>query len=78
MTMPTARTQPDTRFSIGTRYRTRHRTPRVCTVVDVWRTYNAAGQLVQVRYVTTHDGPFGQTVTEYDVLETTIAMGEIR
>ena len=65
------------RFPIGTQYRTRGKSPRLCTVTDIWRTYNAAGELVRVRYVADYEF-LGQTISDCDVVETTIAMGEIK
>lgn len=61
-------------YPIGTRYWTRGQHPRLCTVIDIWRTYNNANELVRVRYVTEHEIA-GQTVTEHDVVATTIARG---
>lgn len=61
-------------YPIGTHFTTRGKHPRYCTVVDVLRTYNSKGELVSVRYVATHEF-LGQTVTDYDVRATTIAMG---
>lgn len=63
-----------TDYPIGTVFRTRGKHPRVCTVTDIWRTYDAAGALVHTRYVATHE-LMGQTITERDVVATTIAMG---
>lgn len=62
------------RFAIGTKYTTRGANPRLCTVVDVLRTYNSAGDLVRLRYVSTHEF-LGQTLENGDVTDTTIAMG---
>ena len=67
----------ETRFPIGTKFATRGRHPRTCTVVDIWRTFNVAGELVRIGYVATHEF-MGRTVLERDIPETTIAMGEIR
>ena len=64
------------RFTIGTKYKTRGKAPRICTVVDVLRTYNSAGELVKLRYVSQHDF-CGQVVTDWDVVDTTVAMGKI-
>jgi hypothetical protein len=64
------------RFPIGTQFKTRGKAPRLCTVTDIWRTYNAAGELMRVRYVATHEF-LGQTITDCDVCDTTIAMGLI-
>lgn len=64
------------RFPIGTQFKTRGKHPRVCTVVDIHRTYNAQGALVKVRYVATHEF-LGQTVTDSDVVDATIARGRV-
>lgn len=63
------------RFPIGTQFRTRGKAPRLCTVVDVLKTYNAAGELVRLCYVATHEF-MGQTLTDSDVVDATIARGE--
>jgi hypothetical protein len=47
-----------------------------CTVVDKHVTTNSAGDVVKVRYVSAHE-LMGQTVHEYDVLETTIMRNRI-
>ena len=65
------------RFAIGTMFETRHKRPKLCTVVDILTTYNNAGELVSIRYVATHE-VLGQTVIDRDVVETTIAMGLIK
>lgn len=62
-----------TRFAIGTKFNTRGKNPRLCTVVDILRTYNNADELVEIRYLATHEF-CGQTITE-KVVGTTIAMG---
>ena len=62
------------RFAVGTQYLTRSRAPRLCTVTDIHKTYNSAGELVKVRYVATHCFA-GQLVTDYDVCDVTIARG---
>lgn len=61
-------------FPIGTQFKTRGKHPKLCTVVDVWKTYDSKGELVRVRYVATHEA-MGQTVTDRDVPRTTVAMG---
>jgi hypothetical protein len=63
------------KYAIGTQFKTRGKAPRTCTVVDIYRTYNSNGELVKVRYVATHEF-MGQTVTDYDVVETTIVRGK--
>lgn len=50
------------------------KTKNVCTVTDILTTRNTAGEVVKIRYVATHDF-CGQTVTDHDVLEVTIARG---
>lgn len=61
-------------FPIGTKFKTRGKHPRDCTVVEILKTYNSKGELVRTRYVATFPLA-GQTVTYYDVCHTTIAMG---
>jgi hypothetical protein len=62
------------RFEIGTQYQTRHKHPKVCTIIDVLKTYNSKNELVKIRYVSTHEF-MGQIITDNDVLDTTIALG---
>jgi hypothetical protein len=62
------------KFSIGQQYRTRGKSPKLCTVVDILRTVNSRGEVVKLRYVAMHDS-CGQLITDYDVREITIAMG---
>ena len=62
------------KYGVGTTYVTRGKSPRVCTVVDTYITHNLRGEVVKVRYVSAHEF-LGQTVTNKDVCETTIAMG---
>lgn len=63
------------KYAIGTRFTpVGRRHPRERTVIDIWKTYNAAGELVNIRYVATHEF-MGQVLTDYDVGETTIARG---
>lgn len=64
------------RFKVGQRFKTSGKYPRVCTIVDIFRTVNLAGECVKLRYVATHEF-CGQTVTDHDVLDATIAKGLI-
>ena len=64
------------RFPIGTKFASRGKHPRVCTVVDYLTTTNSLGEVVRVRYVATHEF-MGQTISDNDVCETTIAIGFI-
>lgn len=65
---------PQQRYPIGTQFLSAGKVPRLCTVTDVLRTYNSAGQLVRLRYVATHQF-MGQTITDSDVVEATVARG---
>ena len=60
---------------IGTKFKTRGKCPRECTVTDILKTYNHAGDLVSTRYVATHEF-MGRAVAEHDICATTIAMGK--
>jgi hypothetical protein len=62
------------RFALGTRFILYRKYKRIDTVTDIWRTYNLKGELVRISYVGEHSID-GHTVTDYDVLETTIARG---
>ena len=65
-----------TEYPIGTKFMTRGKRPDLCTVVDIYKTYNSAGELVATRYVATHEF-CGQTVKDCDVVAVTIARGLI-
>ena len=67
-------TDTQVRFPVGIQFKTRGKHPKLCTVADILKTYNQAGELVKVRYVATHEF-CGQIVTDWDVVDTTIAMG---
>lgn len=62
-------------WNIGTTYKTRGKHPKLCTVVDVLKTYNSVGELVSTRYVSEHEF-CGQIVTDRDVVAATIALGQ--
>ena len=62
------------KYPIGTKYLTRGKHPRLCTVTDTLKTYNSKGDLVRKRYVATHD-VLGQAVTDRDIVEVTVARG---
>lgn len=62
------------KYLIGQKFSTRGKHPKLCVVVDILRTYNSAGELVKLSYVTKHSF-MGQIITDHDVPETTIAMG---
>ena len=58
-------------YPIGTAYQSSGKHKHTCTVIDVHKTYNSLGVLVKLRYVSQHQF-LGQTVTDYDVVPTTI------
>jgi hypothetical protein len=65
-----------TEYPIGTKFQTSGKYPLVCTVVDVWKTYNLKNELVRTRYVATHKF-MGHTLTNFDVVAATITRGFI-
>ena len=64
-------------YKIGTKYKSAGKRKDICTVVDILKTYNNAGDLVKVRYVSEHNF-MGQKVTDYDVCSATIARNLIK
>lgn len=60
------------RFPIGTTFLSNGKRKDVCTVTDILKTYNNAGELVKIRYVAKHI-LLGQPVYDYDVVDPTIA-----
>lgn len=67
------------KFPIGTQFirvSAKGKRRDLCTVVDIYRTYNAEGKLVSLRYVAEHDF-MGQKVMDYDVVETTIMLAQM-
>lgn len=67
----------DFEFPIGYKFirRQNRKTRKVETVVDHLTTYNSKGEVVRYRYVTEHT-TLEQPVRDYDVVTTTIRMGE--
>ena len=61
---------------LGKQFKTRGKHPRLCTVVDVHKTYDKNGELVKTRYVSQHEF-LGQTVTTYNIPDITILRGEV-
>ena len=70
---PLTGTRAVPRFAIGTRF-VHANGHRESVVQDILRTYNAKGELVRIRYVAVRTLA-GMPVTDYDMLETTIAKG---
>lgn len=62
--------------SIGDKFYSTGKIKNVCTVTDIHKTYNNAGELVKTRYVATHDF-CGQQVSDYDVCIVTIQRNAI-
>jgi hypothetical protein len=62
------------RFDIGKRYKPIGK-DYWCEVVDVHKTYNSKGELISIHYVATHEF-CGQIVTDYRVVDPTIARGQ--
>lgn len=64
------------RFKIGDTWTQRGKFGRECEIIDIYKTYNSKGELVEIRYKSGHEF-MGQVVTHYDV-ETTIAMAKAK
>ena len=65
------------RFPIGTQFTPLGRKhAKLTTVIDFHTTTNLKGEVVKTAYVCTHEF-MGQTLTTYDVCETTIARGKL-
>lgn len=64
------------KYKIGQKFKPRRKRQDTCTIIDILRTYNSVDQLVKIRYVTSHEF-LGQLVFDYDVLQTTIDMGDL-
>jgi len=45
-----------------------------CTIVDIYKTYNNAGELVKTSYVSEHEF-LGQKIKDFDVCSVTVARG---
>ena len=64
-------------YAIGTKYEMKGKNSRaICTVTDIYKTYNSTGELVKVRYEAQHEF-CGQIVNDHDICATTIARGLI-
>lgn len=61
------------RFPIGTTYKPVGR-DYTCTVTDHLTTTNSKGEIVDERYISTHQF-LGQSVEDWDVVDATIARG---
>lgn len=65
------------KFKIGQQYKTMGKHPKICTIIDIHKTYNSNGEMVKLSYVSQHEF-CGQMLTDNDVVETTIARGLIK
>ena len=63
----------DTKYKIGQKYISRGKAKHECEIIDIYKAYNYKGELVKIRYVAAHK-LLGQTVVDYDVVETSITM----
>ena len=63
----------DRKYKIGQKYISRGKAKHECEIIDIYKTYNYKGELVKIRYVAAHK-LLGQTVVDYDVVETSITM----
>lgn len=63
-------------INIGTKYQARNQRKDICTVIDILKTYNNAGELVSTKYLCEHQF-MGQKVKHKEV-ETTIKMALIK
>ena len=61
-------------YPIGTIYMASGKAANLCTITDIHTTHNVAGELVKTRYVASHVF-LGQTVTELDIVDVTVARG---
>ena len=62
------------KYAIGTTFKTRGKHKKTCTVIDFYTTTNIQGQVVAERYVCTRE-LMGQTITDRNVVQTSIDMG---
>ncbi len=61
------------RFRIGLKFKRQRKHAKIETIVDIFTTTSKqTGEIVKIRYVTSHDF-LGQQVLDYSVLDTTIA-----
>lgn len=64
-------------YPIGTQFITMGRNPDLHTVIDIHTTTNLKGEVVQKRYVTTHEF-CGQLVRNCEIVGFTIARGLVK
>ena len=64
------------KYPIGTKFIRRNRNAVIETISEIYITRNSKGGFISLRYEATHL-LLGQIVTDYDILETSIARGEV-
>ena len=62
-------------FEIGTKFKTRGKHPRLCTIVDIYTTTNSNNEIVKIEYLATHEF-MGQNIRDLHN-GTSVAMGRI-
>ena len=60
-------------ISIGTKFATRHKVPKICTVVDILTTYNSKNEIVKTSYLCEHE--LNGQIIKSEECKTTIMMG---
>ena len=64
-------------YPVGTKFKTRGKYPKICTVIDYYTVTNLDGEVVDNFYVAEHEF-MGQTIVDRNVPVSTIAMGLIK
>ena len=64
-------------IDIGTRFISRGNHPKECTVIERYTTTDSKGNVVKVSYAAVHK-LCGQSITDYDIPESTIMRGLIK
>ena len=62
------------RFQIGQQFLSPGKHPRLCTITDIFKTFNSENELVRVRYVASHEF-MGRVIVDADVCDATVARG---
>lgn len=62
-------------FPVGTKFILRGACRRLCTVVDVFKTYNSKGKMVKIQYVASYESRNMDTPKVWVVPAITVALG---
>ena len=65
------------KYPIGTKFKTNGKNPKYCEVIDIHYTYNSKIELIDIKYVASHEF-CGQIVIEKNIPQITIDMGLIK